>query len=98
MKEACDCCTGVEAITPEPEANRPGLGAIAYRVGTYATFLETMLARLTTLTLEVPVAIGSATMKTVRPFAALTTRDPTDPSIALLDAWAVVADVLTFYQ
>lgn len=25
-------------------------------------------------------------------------RDDSDPSIALLDAWAVVADVLTFYQ
>jgi photosystem II stability/assembly factor-like uncharacterized protein len=28
----------------------------------------------------------------------LKTRDPDDPAIALLDAWAVVADVLTFYQ
>ena len=34
----------------------------------------------------------------VMPLAGLTTRDPSDPSIALLDAWAVVADVLTFYQ
>ncbi|MGW0186545.1 putative baseplate assembly protein [Streptomyces sp. NPDC003362] len=32
------------------------------------------------------------------PLAALTTREPDDPTIALLDAWAVVADVLTFYQ
>src|SRR5580704_8235451 len=30
--------------------------------------------------------------------AALKTRDPADPSIALLDCWALVADVLTFYQ
>jgi len=30
--------------------------------------------------------------------AGLTTREGSDPSIALLDAWAVVADVLTFYQ
>jgi len=28
----------------------------------------------------------------------LTTRDGSDPAIAWLDAWAVVADVLTFYQ
>ncbi|WP_144109688.1 putative baseplate assembly protein [Paraburkholderia sp. BCC1886] len=27
-----------------------------------------------------------------------TTREPSDPAIALLDAWAMVADVLTFYQ
>ncbi|HEV7661589.1 MAG TPA: putative baseplate assembly protein [Allosphingosinicella sp.] len=30
--------------------------------------------------------------------AGLRTRDPGDPSIALLDGWAIVADVLTFYQ
>ena len=29
---------------------------------------------------------------------ALTTRQPADASIALIDAWAVLADVLTFYQ
>ncbi|MDF0515742.1 putative baseplate assembly protein [Bradyrhizobium yuanmingense] len=28
----------------------------------------------------------------------LKTREPEDPAIALLDAWAMVADVLTFYQ
>jgi hypothetical protein len=28
----------------------------------------------------------------------LTTRDPSDPSLAMLDAWAIVADILTFYQ
>lgn len=29
---------------------------------------------------------------------ALTVRNPDDPSVALLDAWATVADVVTFYQ
>jgi predicted phage baseplate assembly protein len=29
---------------------------------------------------------------------ALTTRDPDDPAVALLDAWATVADVVGFYQ
>src|SRR5215213_2150650 len=33
-----------------------------------------------------------------RVLAGLTTREPADTSLALLDAWAVVADVLTFYQ
>ena len=32
------------------------------------------------------------------PLRALTTRDTSDPTIALLDAWAIVADVLTFYR
>jgi hypothetical protein len=79
MNATCGCCTGTEVAVPVSEVNAPGLAALTYRTGTYATFLETMLARLT----AVP---------------ALTTRDPSDPSIALLDAWAVVADVLTFYQ
>jgi hypothetical protein len=33
-----------------------------------------------------------------RPLARLTTRSTDDASIAMLDAWATVADVLTFYQ
>ena len=32
------------------------------------------------------------------PLRALKTRDQDDPSIAMLDAWAVLGDVLTFYQ
>jgi hypothetical protein len=40
----------------------------------------------------------SANPSNQAPLANLTTRDEDDPAIALLDAWAVVADVLTFYQ
>jgi predicted phage baseplate assembly protein len=84
MNEPCDCCTGVESLTPQPIANRPGLGSLAYRAGTHAEFLATMQARLS----------GAS-----RPeLAGLRTREADDPSIALLDAWATVADVLTFYQ
>ncbi|HEX3228248.1 MAG TPA: putative baseplate assembly protein [Pyrinomonadaceae bacterium] len=78
-------------MTPQSVANRPGLAALAYRVGTHSTFLETMLARLSTIELEHEGA-------KFRPLARLTTREQGDPSIALLDAWALVADVLTFYQ
>jgi predicted phage baseplate assembly protein len=67
--------------------NRPGLSAIAYRVGQYATFRESMLAALSS---------GEFRVRNLR--AALQTREPSDFSIALLDAWASVADVLTFYQ
>jgi hypothetical protein len=80
----CDCCEGVEALTPIAIFNRPGLDAIAYRVGTHGSFLETMQARLS----------SSKFPK----LAALTTRDTRDTSIALLDAFATVGDVLTFYQ
>jgi hypothetical protein len=69
---------------------------LTYRVGTHATFFETMQARLSTLCLgsEEECREGSGLM----PLSKLTTRDKDDPSIALLDAWAIVADVLTFYQ
>ena len=84
MCNTCNCCQGVEAITPMSIENRPGLSALNYRVGIHATFFESMQARL---------SAGSN-----NPLAGLTTRLLDDPSIALLDAWAVVGDVLTFYQ
>jgi predicted phage baseplate assembly protein len=80
----CGCCEGLAPATPQRTSNRPGLSAIAYRVGTHAQFKETMLARLSESGL--PALRG------------LKTRDDDDFTIALLDAWATVADVLTFYQ
>ncbi len=91
MSRPCGCCEGTRAATPVSVANPPALDALAYRAGTHGTFLETMLARLTTH--ELP---GEGFGR--RPLQALTTRTSDDPSIALLDAWATVADVLTFYQ
>ena len=79
----CGCCAGVDAAVPVRVQNRAGLPAIAYRVGTYATFYETLLARLT--------SPGAAALQP------LSARDD-DFTPALLDAWAVVGDVLTFYQ
>ncbi len=98
MKQPCGCCAGIEVVTPLPEANRPGLTVIAYRVGTHATFLESMLARLSTLYLDIPTDDGGGTVERIYPLKDLTTRDPSDPSIAWLDSWATVAHVLTFYQ
>ena len=80
----CECCEGISAETPARVENRPGLSAIAYRVGTHAQFKQTMLARL-----------SGSRQGALR---GLTTRADEDFTIALLDAWAVVADVLTFYQ
>jgi hypothetical protein len=97
MSDPCGCCEGITVAVPASEVNPPGLSAISYRVGRQATFLETMLARLTGLILEVPSVAGTGTDK-IMPLARLTTRDPSDPSIALLDGWACIADVLTFYQ
>jgi len=78
----CGCCAGTQAVTPVSEFNRPGLTTLSYRAGTHATFLETMEAGL-----------GAD-----RRLDGLSTREPSDASIALLDAWATVGDVLTFYQ
>lgn len=74
--------------------NRPGLTALRYRVGTHDVLKQRMLDRLRATV--VPGALDSATQ--ARPLAALTTRDADDPAIALIDVWAVVADVITFYQ
>jgi len=77
------------ALTP---TNPPGQSVLAYRIGTHATFWRRLLDRLRAQTLP------SGPHQGAQPLAALTTRDPDDPAIALLDAWAMVADVITFYQ
>jgi hypothetical protein len=91
MNELCGCCEGVEQITPVSNVNRPGLGALHYRVGTHAAFLETMIARLSGFSF-------AAQPGPLSPLRALTTRETSDATMAFLDAWATVADVLTFYQ
>jgi Baseplate J-like protein len=102
MNETCGCCEGVQKLTPHDIANRPGLNALFYRIGTHASFLETMIARLSSHSLAVPLNIfdveGQEEIATTQPLQTLTTRAPSDPAIAFLDAWATVAAVLTFYQ
>ena len=80
----CACCAGVAVKTPAELGNRPGLTALAYRAGTYATIKQSLLARLSDA--QWPM-LGK-----------LRSREPDDFTIALLDAVAVVGDVLTFYQ
>ena len=99
--KSCGCCSGAEQLTPAVIANRPGLDALAYRVGTHGAFLETMKARLATLGIELPrehADEDGSWSDWVYPLRKLTTRADDDPAIALLDSWATVADVLTFYQ
>lgn len=80
----CGCCSGVTQRTPLEVTNRPGLSAIGYRVGFHGHFLASMISALT---------------DTDRPrLGGLGTREGDDFSIALLDAWAVAADVLAFYN
>ena len=42
----CGCCAGTSVQTPQALTNLPGLSSISYRVGRWATFKESMLARL----------------------------------------------------
>jgi mRNA-degrading endonuclease toxin of MazEF toxin-antitoxin module len=83
-KHACACGCGAIAGTPFPLYNRPGLDSLSYRVGTYADFRATMQNDLSAAALPA--------------LAGLRTREADDPAMALLDAWAVGADVLSFYQ
>ncbi|HTB89319.1 MAG TPA: putative baseplate assembly protein [Steroidobacteraceae bacterium] len=80
----CGCCAGTGVQTPQPRNNAPGLDAVSYRVGTWSSFNESMLARLSSA--DYPA------------LSRLKTRDTDDFSIALVDASAVVLDVLSFYQ
>ncbi len=103
VNATCGCCDGIQQLTPLSIANRPGLDALLYRVGTYASFVETMLARLSNLPLRLgdlnaPLPAGADPDTLIYPLQGLTTRDQSDPAIAMLHAWATVADVLTFYQ
>lgn len=97
----CGCC---EAGVEEPaHENRPGQSELAYRIGVHSSFLRRMKARLARQEIrktedERGNPLPSGQERVVRPLAALTTRASEDPAIALLDAWATVGDVLTFYQ
>src|SRR5712691_8288906 len=82
MNGLCGCCQPPALLTPLPIYNRPGLSAVAYRIGKYASFRETMLEAIA----QTPELAG------------LGTRRDDDDSITFLDLWAAVADVLTFYQ
>jgi hypothetical protein len=81
-EDTCGCCKGITVLTPKSLENLPGLLSLVYRVGTHGSFKTTMRAKL-------------SSQKALKD---LTTRDDDDPSIALIDAWACVLDVLTFYQ
>jgi hypothetical protein len=80
----CGCCEGLDVSSPILIHNRPGLDAAAYRVGTHALFKESLLA-----------ALSSSRHPAL---ADLKTRDDDDFSVALVDAFSCMADVLTFYQ
>lgn len=77
----CGCGGAGDLPTPASTYNPPGRSALDYRSGTHGQFMASMLERLSS-----------------RPeLSRLTARTADDPAVALLDCWAVVADILTFY-
>lgn len=78
---------------PRPRiTNPPGLSAIEYRVGTYATFLEDTLRHFATARVERRHGGGH------EPLATLNLSGAHNFALGLAEAWAAVGDVLTFYQ
>jgi hypothetical protein len=90
----CECasCQARKAVTPLSEINRPGLDALQYRVGTFGSFREAMLDYITLQPVANPNP--SDPSQSFR----LTSRSSDDYGIAMLELWAYVCDVLTFYQ
>ena len=80
----CGCCEGIAVATPVNSSNRPGLPAVVYRPGRFTDFRRSQIARLSAS--EFPALAG------------LKSRENDDFSIALIDAWSCVCDVLAFYQ
>ena len=87
-----DSSTNFPENNPQRPENRPGLSQLAYRIGDYGSVRQRLLARLPK-TFQFPRPEPSEAS-----LSNLTTRSDDDFAISLLDAWAVVTDVLTFYQ
>ena len=78
----CGCYTRVKKRTPVNLFNSPGLSSLKYRIGTHSQFKADMVELIS----------RKSALKN------LSTRENDDLGIALLDVWATIADVLTFYQ
>lgn len=88
--DACGCCGDDEKAFRN--GNPPGREALNYRMKVHSSFFKDMVSRLSER--QAPYENG----KEASPLSNLCTRKRDDPTIALLDAWAAVGDVLTFYQ
>ncbi len=76
------CCTCEQGTTPCAIYNRPALPVIRYRVGTFSTFRRAMIESIAKHPL----------------LAKWTSRDVDDYGIEIIELWAYLADILTFYQ
>ena len=78
----CGCCTPT-VLRPQADVlNRPGLRAISYRIGTFATFRQALLENI-------------ASEPRLGP---LTSRADDEYAVTFMELFAAVGDVLTFYN
>lgn len=94
-------------MTDRPR-NPPGRPQLQGRIGTQATFLERMQQRLASWSVATGPSAGGLPLRALTPLQELTpdkgsARGPSlvwgeDYTHGVLDAWAVLGDVLTFYQ
>lgn len=91
MNDACGCCETAVSPAPALVTNRPGLTAVVYRIGDFARFRQAMVEAIARSTVE-------ADGQLLRPLQSWTARQSDDYGIALLEMWAYLGDILTFYQ
>lgn len=77
---AAGCCGAVPNEAPAEITNPPGQAAVVYRIGTFSTFRERLLA-------AIPGRLPQ-----------WKDRGRRDYGVVLLEMWATLADILTFYQ
>src|SRR5215207_5353011 len=78
----CGCCTPT-VLRPQADVlNRPGLRAISYRIGTFATFRQALLENIASEPRPGP----------------LTSRADDEYAVTFMELFAAVGDVLTFYN
>ncbi|EPE96728.1 baseplate J/gp47 family protein [Rhizobium grahamii] len=77
------CGCGSDApLVPLAVFNRPGLNALSYRIGTFSSFRLKMLEE---------IAKNPA-------LSQLTSREPDDYAVSLIEMFSAMADVMTFYS
>jgi len=81
----CGCCDGIKTYTPLNIENPPSLSLFRYKIGTHGMFKASMMANL-------------SKEKYLLNLSKLTTREDNDMAIAIIDAWAIISVVITFYQ
>ncbi|UVO55691.1 putative baseplate assembly protein [Sphingomonas sp. SUN039] len=93
MGDRPDTLCGARDLAAKRPVNRPGLARIDYRIGTQPEFLDR-------LAWGIPrqQVVDPDSGLPVQPLARLRRRDTGDPTIALLDSFAMTLDTLSFYS